>query len=484
MGKLEEYQTNAARLMPFAWVLGTVFWVAWILLIYTGECLNPTYHALQTVVMQQYAVSTAALVLTIVVAATHDSAAYDLLRKGRFVLLAGFVASLATVGCIAATYLQLPLPAFLAFAALTGMGTAVVALKLFSKFAELGIRTMVIYASLSLITAFLCYNFFLQLPGLIEKALLSLLPLCASAFSLTAASEGGFEADNGSQTLPPGFKSLIGGLFVLGFAASFMRGHSIGRLSADLFADERILVSLWVTFLGIVFVALALVASEKFSFTRFIYHVFLAISIVLFALWLTGDDSIVVLSAFDCCSAAISSSSWILLSAIAFKTSASSIKVVGYGSGAVYGGSLVGWAGGEIVYGILPIGAIGIAMIALVLFAEFFLMNEKMLEKMLDVPVEKADFALPENTQESLVAYQKPGFRDHCAQVAEQYNLSRREREVFMLMAKGIDARTIGERLFISYNTVRTHVRNIYAKLGVHTHAEFVQLIASDKDLP
>jgi len=45
--------------------------------------------------------------------------------------------------------------------------------------------------------------------------------------------------------------------------------------------------------------------------------------------------------------------------------------------------------------------------------------------------------------------------------------LSDREREVLALMAEGFSNHIIGEKLTISEKTVKTHVSNILAKLGV-----------------
>ena len=52
--------------------------------------------------------------------------------------------------------------------------------------------------------------------------------------------------------------------------------------------------------------------------------------------------------------------------------------------------------------------------------------------------------------------------------------LTRRELEVLRLMARGTDSRRIGQQLGISYGTVRCHVRNLIAKLGVHSKLEAV----------
>jgi DNA-binding NarL/FixJ family response regulator len=45
--------------------------------------------------------------------------------------------------------------------------------------------------------------------------------------------------------------------------------------------------------------------------------------------------------------------------------------------------------------------------------------------------------------------------------------LTRREREVLSLMAEGLTDRGIAERLFVTPNTVETHVRHIIRKLGL-----------------
>jgi DNA-binding NarL/FixJ family response regulator len=45
--------------------------------------------------------------------------------------------------------------------------------------------------------------------------------------------------------------------------------------------------------------------------------------------------------------------------------------------------------------------------------------------------------------------------------------LSPREREVLALMAEGLDNRTIGERLFVTDNSVHKHIGSIFTKLGL-----------------
>lgn len=52
--------------------------------------------------------------------------------------------------------------------------------------------------------------------------------------------------------------------------------------------------------------------------------------------------------------------------------------------------------------------------------------------------------------------------------------LSDRELEVLGLMAEGLSNPAIAERLYLTANTVRTHARNIYGKLEVHSRMEAV----------
>jgi DNA-binding NarL/FixJ family response regulator len=52
------------------------------------------------------------------------------------------------------------------------------------------------------------------------------------------------------------------------------------------------------------------------------------------------------------------------------------------------------------------------------------------------------------------------------------FNLSLRENEILDLLAKGLRLKEIADKLFITLNTVRTHIRHIYEKLQVQTRVE------------
>ena len=52
--------------------------------------------------------------------------------------------------------------------------------------------------------------------------------------------------------------------------------------------------------------------------------------------------------------------------------------------------------------------------------------------------------------------------------------LSGREKEVLTELCKGKSYKMVAESLFVSQDTVRTHIRNIYRKLEVNSKSEAV----------
>jgi DNA-binding NarL/FixJ family response regulator len=55
--------------------------------------------------------------------------------------------------------------------------------------------------------------------------------------------------------------------------------------------------------------------------------------------------------------------------------------------------------------------------------------------------------------------------------------LTKREMELLLLLSKGYRYKEIAESLFISQDTVRTHIRNIYVKLHVNSKVEAINKV-------
>lgn len=65
----------------------------------------------------------------------------------------------------------------------------------------------------------------------------------------------------------------------------------------------------------------------------------------------------------------------------------------------------------------------------------------------------------------------------------QQYDLSARELEVLQLLVKGHTTKIIADKLFISFETVRSHLKNIYNKLHVNCGKEAIAKVLSERIL-
>jgi len=66
----------------------------------------------------------------------------------------------------------------------------------------------------------------------------------------------------------------------------------------------------------------------------------------------------------------------------------------------------------------------------------------------------------------------KPNSPDH---------LTPREKEILLLITQAMSNELIADKLFISVQTVRNHIKNIYDKLQVHSRAQVVVKAYKDK---
>ena len=63
------------------------------------------------------------------------------------------------------------------------------------------------------------------------------------------------------------------------------------------------------------------------------------------------------------------------------------------------------------------------------------------------------------------------------AAIARQYGLTRREADVARYLYRGLGAKAIAEKEYLSINTVQTHCKALYSKLGIHSRKELVEAV-------
>ena len=125
-----------------------------------------------------------------------------------------------------------------------------------------------------------------------------------------------------------------------------------------------------------------------------------------------------------------------------------------------------------------PARAAVLAVIMCGLFVAFVLvLSRKTLHSLLP------EQAMPEDAQADRLideeARARYGWKERCQLVGEEFRLTGREMDVLVPLSHGLSPSRIAEDLSLSYYTVRAHTRNIYAKTGVHSRQELIDLIES-----
>ncbi len=83
----------------------------------------------------------------------------------------------------------------------------------------------------------------------------------------------------------------------------------------------------------------------------------------------------------------------------------------------------------------------------------------------------------PNGASDTLMLERRPDVAEACRVLGDRFELTPREREIFLFLAQNYRAPYIAEKLVVSQSTIKTHMRNLYAKLGVHSQAELLLLV-------
>lgn len=165
---------------------------------------------------------------------------------------------------------------------------------------------------------------------------------------------------------------------------------------------------------------------------------------------------------------------WLSVAALARRNRAGALVFFAWGgcilSAGVVAGAFLGRLGSDLLFSDPVATSVVCNVVALALIAYATLALKRF---SFDAAIEGVQSAAPIETPPS------DGGGDLARTVrelAEEARLTQREAEVFALLAQGRNGVYIQQQLGVSYNTVKTHVSHIYAKLGVHTHQELIDL--------
>ncbi len=373
-------------------------------------------------------------------------------------LMIGGLAALAPAGAARVAYLV--------GSALTGLGSGVVVVLWGEALAGIGARQTIEYSVAAVLAGALGYVVMMLLPVPASQTLVALLPVVSVALLARFRSRLPWaertERRGRVQASPPWRMMLIAGFFGLLFGV--MKGV-MAPVSAGLINLRD-----WLNILAIVVGAVALLVAMsvlRLDFDHLTYQVALPLMAAGFLfLPLHGALSVVGTAVHQCGYEYFYILIWAIWPVIAQQKKAPAGWVASWGMLAIQVGQLVGSVLAAQASGALTTD-LDKAMLSATLIFVILLVAVTLFANQSNWGVVR-----PVESQ---------GVRDPLTEavvsVARAARLSPRECDVFQLMARGRNRAYISEELSISDETVKSHTKSIYRKLGVHSHQELIDLV-------
>jgi DNA-binding CsgD family transcriptional regulator len=478
--------------------MGWGVWAAWLFLVSSGFTwvsdveVNGYYLAYLMLVMS---ISSAVVCL----AAPFAQRLYDTLLMRRSLLTV--VALLASVGALAIVgagpyYLNTPL-LFWPGIVLIGIFSGLFSLKCGQLFGALNSRRVLFYALLSELmmvatSYFVLGNDFYRpmaggpsLSGILAFALLPLiatylvcLPAGDAPDTPSQRREGeAAAASTARESIPSAFWRFLVIVFVFTVISETVRCYFVFARLPSLTHIDFILVLLFRTLFAILMLGFALRPYKQLRFGRMYLFSLVGIAVVMALIPLFQTYNTILGSLIGLASNVMVFLIWCLLASVVFEKQVSSLVVFGFGRGALLAGQVCGWLLGIWVLPKLAgtswelVCYVGLAIVTLATVTLFF--SEKQFDRLFG-EIAQAQVGLDFSLLRKEDWKKHRPWREACRRVGEQAMLSAREQEIFELLVSGRSPENIAVHLVLSLNTVRTHIRNIYAKFDVHNKAELI----------
>ena len=492
---MHDSQWPAAKYLTYA------FWRSWILSVYTAPIWSifSAGEVAGSAFLGMYLFSTLAYIVVCVLCAVGYRRVADLLNR-RVPMLALGIAS--TVGVLL-EYADLgpigggPGALFAVGAILTGVCTAPISIRAGQIYAHTRPAVAVSNTALSEVASGLIYFFVALNEPVISLAVVAALPFMASLMSCLGKvdiepRERNAAKDQTSRPIAALARFLVV-VFLITFIAYCVRGMFLTENSGQNTRINAIAISL-VVFLSFG-IALICAFSRSFSFTWLYYPIVLLLGVACLLLFTAEGMGKWPLVMVVCIYSLTSLFNWGMLTYAAKSDYWDPIEVFGFGRAAFALGSLAGliaitWLGlGHV--GSQAMQFLGIGFAAVLVACVLVIFREKDI-----VEITNAGWLASENEKRPDPAdYEADVFETEpiamaaavetrvptVDEYADERNFTRRERDVFPLMLQGRGSKSIAEKLVISDNTAKSHIRSIYAKCGVHTRAEFIEATAGLK---
>lgn len=509
-GIVARFGNNIAANAPILPFMGLALWLTWANL-FTGPPLwFIAGFGVSAPLSDLFRVSRTLLVIIALAAALMHKRVAHLFSSRKVVLAGGAIVCIGTLVAIVGTGInsyynsQLTMLIPLSGAALTGIGTTVFMLRCGELFSRITPWHILLYSLISRLLMGALYFIARGIPviaptmfpwfNLAGTIFLLLLPLAASFLMILPVQKQvtGESSEDAPTTDFSKYdeRALIRmGIAFFAFALIESMARATSPSSGGFgFAQDSDIVTLLVMLVCLGF-AMAISGHSSLKMNR-MYLLYTALVIIVVGTValapIAGIGNISWGSVISFFAKIVSLFLWCILAVVARRRNASSVLVFGYGFAMFSLGEIVGlvFGGGNVLISlpydmqmIVCISAASIAlMINFLLFSERDLKGLMMGEEAAMAPLSGIFEKRPQakvKTQEKMPRR----FDVVVDRIAEEYSLSPREKEIMRLLAMGYTKNAISERLGISDNTIRTHSRNVYTKLNVHSRQELMDLI-------
>lgn len=411
----------------------------------------------------------------------------------RFIGAAAAAGGTAALSFAVSAEASLPLILFCGIA--TGIGSGVLLMSFGVSFGVSDIATIVTSTALSLVTAFIIYAVIIALSAFnpLGVILTALIPLfeCFCLYRSSSTTVDRMEFSNVTmkvRKLPFAARLCLPSL-LFGFTLSLMRSASMTQLSATHEMSGLVMCIAVGSIAASAIMLIVLVTQEQrlnFMFRPIVPLI--AIALAVYAYF--GQDHnlvgpLVLLFGYILFEGIM----WAYYSDMTQRYRLTAFIVFGFGRGSLALGAFIGSSMMTIAPFDYSQAASVVAGMTALLLGYVLMPTEHELTRLIihetDNPIEEAAAERriepsPAASPEAIEAKQKGRFKRKCEIISNRYLLSKRETELLFLLAKGRNAATIEEQLYISEGTVRTHMRHIYNKLDVHTQQELMDLVEAE----
>lgn len=386
----------------------------------------------------------------------------------------------------------------------TGLGTAFVCLRVGLVTSRLSGTEACVTISSAALLSFLIYFAVKGAPGDISVVLVSLLPF-ASVFCSFCVPDEVSETDPLEEAisidkLPQGFfVRLVLAVCAFALAAGVSKGIGMIVVSGASTPVECI-VSL-VCIAGFILGLCLLLRTRNFNVSSLYLPIGLLMAFAMLGTPILGSPDIVQSAITGVLYNIFVIVVWCLLIDLAGRTTLTPARVFGFGRGAPALGTTVGVVvvmlnqglfSGDSVYYVAYLAVMSVLLVLVFTLA----LSTGTIERAFDVMLAKQERQAVERlsqraaegqtpneftakTEEAHAFEEAPGalFDRACMTLASEAKLTARETEVLALLARGRTIGYVADELVIAQNTAKGYVKNVYAKLGIHSRQELIDAV-------